>query len=399
MRIGMLLDTPFPPDPRVANEARSLIKAGHEVYLFCLNLDGPSEEEDWQGIHLVRYHMARTFWKKARAVILSVGLYNRWLRKRLPDFIKQNRIEALHVHDLPVVGEGLRAARQGGIPLIADLHENYPAAVRLYAWSTSWLGRLLVKPANWDRYERRVIPLADRVIVVIDESTRRLPAYGVKTENITIIENTVEVDEFEHFPADEELRRSLAEKFTVTYTGGFDRHRGLETVLQAAAIARSKIDDLQIVLVGRGATEMELRHQARELGIADIVSFEGWQSFSRFPSYIRGSSVCLIPHLKTSHTDTTIPHKLFHYMLLKRPVVSTDCDPLRRIVEETEAGFIYPSGDANSLAEALVKLRDPLLRKQMGQNGRQAVIEKYNWARTAEKLVAMYASLQNTVTG
>ena len=37
MRIGMILDAPFPIDPRVSNEASALISAGHEVYLFCLS--------------------------------------------------------------------------------------------------------------------------------------------------------------------------------------------------------------------------------------------------------------------------------------------------------------------------------------------------------------------------
>jgi glycosyltransferase involved in cell wall biosynthesis len=393
MRIGMVLDTPFPPDPRVANEARSLIAAGHEVYLFCLNLDGPAEVEDWEGICVVRYPMSSFYWKKLRAVILTVGLYNRWLRKRLKQFIDTYRIEALHMHDLPIVGEGLAAAGNAGIPLIADLHENYPAAIRLYAWSNSFLGKLLVNPTAWDAYERHVVPQADRVIVVIDEATKRLPAYGVNLEQVTVVENTVAVDEFEQFPSDDLLTERLKQRFVVTYTGGFDRHRGLETMIDAAAIARDDILDLQIVLVGRGATEPELKAQARALGVEDIVSFEGWQSFSKFPSYIRGSSVCVIPHLKTEHTDTTIPHKLFHYMLLEKPVVSTDCDPLKRIVDEAAAGLIYPSGDAKALAKALVTLRDEQLRQKMGQSGRAAVLDRYRWDQTAEKLVALYASL------
>ena len=37
MKIGMILDAPFPIDPRVSNEASALISAGHEVYLFCLS--------------------------------------------------------------------------------------------------------------------------------------------------------------------------------------------------------------------------------------------------------------------------------------------------------------------------------------------------------------------------
>ncbi len=393
MRIGMLLDKPFPPDPRVANEARSLVAAGHSVYLFCLNPGGPSQEEQWQGIHVLRHGIARQFWKKASALVLTVGLYNRWFRPRLASFLRGYAIEALHVHDLPLLGEGGRAARAAGIPLIADLHENYPAAVRLYAWAQSRAGRLLVNPRAWDAYEKKVVPTADRVIVVIDEARDRLCALGVDPDRISVVENTVAATEFETFPRDEALIAAARGEFVVTYLGHFDRHRGLETVLAAAERIGNAIARLRVVLVGSGATHGELIERARRLGLGDRVRFAGWQPFERFPSYVLASSVCLIPHLKNAHTDTTIPHKLFHYMLLERPVVTSNCAPLERIVRESGCGAVYPSGDPAALARELIGLQDEERRRELGRRGRQAVLETYNWDRTARKLVALYDTL------
>lgn len=393
MRIGMLLDKPFPPDPRVANEARSLVAAGHEVTLFCLQPGGASEELDWQGVRVVRHGIGRQFWKKASALVLTIGLYNRWFRTRLPGFLRRFRIEALHVHDLPLVGEGLRAARAAGIPLVADLHENYPAAVRLYAWAQSPLGRLLVDPRRWDAYEREVVPRADRVIVVIDEARDRLAQLGLDPAKVTVVENTVAADEFESFPREEALIAEGRAAFTVLYLGTFDRHRGLETVIDAAGLLVDRLPDLRVLLVGAGATRGELEARARRRGVEGRVTFAGWQPFERFPSYVLGSSVCLIPHLKTAHTDTTIPHKLFHYMLLERPVVTSDCAPLARIVREADCGEIYPSGDAPALARALEGLRSPARREELGRRGREAVRSTYHWERTARKLIALYASL------
>jgi len=389
----MLLDKPFPPDPRVANEARSLIAAGHEVFLFCLNPGGPSGREDWQGIQVIRHGIGKRFWKKASALVLTVGLYNRWFRRRLGHFIREHGLEVLHVHDLPLVGEGLRAARNAGIPLVADLHENYPAAVRLYAWAQSFAGRLLVRPRQWDRYEKQVVSQADRVIVVIDEAADRLPALGIEPSRVTVVENTVAADEFEGFPQDKALIESLQSNFTVTYLGHFDRHRGLETVVDAAAILRDEIPALRVLLVGTGATHGELEARVERLGLTGRVRFDGWQPFERFPSYVRGSAACLIPHLKTSHTDTTIPHKLFHCMLLERPVVASNCAPIERIVRETQCGEIYPSADANALAGVLRRLQNAQVRAQMGAAGRQAVLGHYNWDVSARKLVALYDGL------
>ncbi|MBP7669323.1 MAG: glycosyltransferase family 4 protein [Candidatus Eisenbacteria bacterium] len=393
MRIGMVLDERFPPDPRVANEARSLIAAGHEVALFCLKLGEEPEREKREGIEIVRQRIARAFWKKARALILSVPAYRLWMRPRLARFVAGERIQALHIHDLPLVGEGLRAAHRAGIPLVADLHENYPAAVRVYEWSRRWPARWLVRPAMWEAYERRVIPMADRVIVVVDEARDRLVANGIAHERITVVENTVNVDEFMGFPRDRELIDRLAAHFTVSYTGVFDHHRGLDTALEALALLRDEMPEARLALVGRGRIEAALAERARELGIADRVLFEGWQPFSRFPSYMEGSAVCLIPHRKNAHTDATIPHKLFHAMLLERPVVVSDCAPLERIVRETGAGVVFPSGDAGALAERLLALRDRETRERYAAAGQRAVLERYRWDFTAKGLLALYAAL------
>ena len=55
MRIGMILDAVFPPDPRVENEAVSLIKAGHEVFLFCLHYGQQNPSEVINGIQVKRF--------------------------------------------------------------------------------------------------------------------------------------------------------------------------------------------------------------------------------------------------------------------------------------------------------------------------------------------------------
>ena len=55
MKIGMILDKTFPPDPRVENEAIEIINAGHEVFLFCLKYGNELKEETINGIKVKRY--------------------------------------------------------------------------------------------------------------------------------------------------------------------------------------------------------------------------------------------------------------------------------------------------------------------------------------------------------
>jgi glycosyltransferase involved in cell wall biosynthesis len=70
------------------------------------------------------------------------------------------------------------------------------------------------------------------------------------------------------------------------------------------------------------------------------------------------------------------------------------CKPLRRVVEETGSGLIFHAGNSDSLARAVVQLKDEGLRRQSGEAGRRAVLEKYNWARTSRELLRVYEQLE-----
>jgi glycosyltransferase involved in cell wall biosynthesis len=307
--------------------------------------------------------------------------------------VKSERIEVIHTHDLPMVSIGRAVARAHGIPLVADLHENWPAALASYGYARRFPGRLLISPARWARHEREILPHAQRIIVVIEEAKDRLVEIGIDPGKIAVVRNTVEVDEFRSFGMDPSIAERFTGRFVLCYLGGFERHRGLEMAVEAMPLLARLVPQSLLLLVGGGSTEAALRAMAERLGVSDRVVFEGWQPFHRFPSYIQASQVCLIPHVRNDHTDTTIPHKLFQTMLLGRPVLVSDCRPLRRIVEETGCGLIVPSGDAEAFAAAAAALADTKLREPMAAAGRRAVLERYHWGRDAATLLEVYQSL------
>ena len=88
-------------------------------------------------------------------------------------------------------------------------------------------------------------------------------------------------------------------------------------------------------------------------------------------------------------------------MLLEKPVIATNCNPLERILKETHAGLVYASNSASDLEEKIIYLnKKPDLMEEMGANGKRAVFEKYNWDNTAGNLINLYRNLeQNLKTG
>src|SRR5438067_1698975 len=117
-------------------------------------------------------------------------------------------------------------------------------------------------------------------------------------------------------------------------------------------------------------------------GCVRVISYEVWNH-----THILESDVGVVPHLVTDHTNTTIPNKLFDYMAYARPVLVSDAAPMRRIGCQEHCGLYHRSGDVPDIVRKLRTLTDPEVRKRFGARGRQAVVERYNWDRDAERLV------------
>jgi len=400
MNVCMVLaNKDFPPDIRVEKEARALRDAGYNIMILCASKGQRPLVDEWEGNKVIRMPALPWVFKATDWLFRSITFHDLQLGKYLPAAIRENNIELLHVHDLLMLGTALTGAKKYGIPVIADLHENYPAALRYYLTGrsiTNPIKWLLYKPSRWQAYEKKSALQADHVLVVVDEAKDRLEAEGIPGDMITVIENTVDVGHLSSISLDDELIQSYKDEFVISYIGGYGgQHRGLDTVIEAMPQILEYIPEAHLLLVGDGPIKAVLQQMVAERSIESKVTLINWQPFEKIPSYIALSDVCLVPHHSNEHTEATSPHKLFQYMWLRKPVVVSSCKPLKRVIEETGGGLVFQAGDASSLAETVVQLQDPQLRHNLGETGYRAVKEKYNWQNTSEKLVGVYHRIKS----
>lgn len=386
MRIGMLLmGGTYPPDIRVAKEAKVLVGGGHEVFLLTSDKDGRPAAEEVDGVRVRRY-AARAGWLVSKCSALAT--YATWRsplwEKAIDRYVQEHALQALHVHDLPAVASALAVGRRRGVPVVYDMHENYPAAVGF--WPRGLVARLLQTPGRYRRYERSAVTSVDRVVTVVDESRDRVLALGVDPSRATVFTNVDDAGGVSTWqPTDG--------AFTVAYAGGFGPHRGLDSLVSAIAIASNRIPGVRLVLMGSGSGEGELRALVDRLGLGESVEFTGWIGLEAMRARLAAAHVGAVPHLANEHTDSTIPHKLFQYMAMGLPVLVTDCAPLARVVHETGAGVVARSGDPESIASAIVELSDPRLAHEASLAGLNAVAERYNLAYEGQALLGLYGGL------
>jgi glycosyltransferase involved in cell wall biosynthesis len=391
----MILPSRFPPDIRVEKEIRTL-QAKHEICLLCLKRGNQPSTELLRGVRIRRvftdWQRGWSHWRLLRTC--RSGLWSQAIR----EFVREYRPDVLHVHDLPLLGPALEVARGSGVPVVADLHENYPAMLAarhaLPFWRTAslgaWVFRLFARIDRWKAYEREAVAKADRVITVIDEARDRLVREGIEPARISVVGNYASLD------AIDKSRDRQDGLFHALYAGNFGPTRDLGTVVSAiASLPRQEYPALRVQLVGGSGTELtRLRRMVEDLEVGDRVSVLPWLPLAEAERRMDDADVGLVPHVKSEHTDATIPHKLFQYMWRRLPVVVSDCAPLERIVNATGCGLSYRHGDAAALADCLRRLcRDRDLVTRMGEAGHLAVRDRYNWDEAGKELLRVYDNL------
>ncbi|MBN2091299.1 glycosyltransferase family 4 protein [candidate division KSB1 bacterium] len=392
MKIGMLLESSFPPDLRVENEMRTLAEAGHEIVLFCLSHSMDKRDEYFSDhIFLRRKYISKSLFNKIRITILRWPFYpGHWIR-----FVNQEKgLEAIHVHDLPLARIGVAIAKKYRIPFVLDLHENYPAAIRIWGHYRSLPGRYFYADKAWRRYEKRSVQQANHVIVVVDEAKARLVKQGFEANKISVVSNTLNLAEIKTTELPAILSKS--DELHLTYFGGLGVHRGLEIAIQGMPEIIKANPSVKLHIYGDGKDRPNLERLAKKFAVEAHVIFEGWQKVKDVNDALqvmRHSDICLVPYLSTEHTETTVPHKLFQYMYLKKPVLVSSCAPLQRIIRETGAGEVFQADDSHDFARGVIHLFDEKVRERAGECGHRAVVEKYNWQREAKKLLLIYEKM------
>lgn len=385
----MLLDHPFPPDTRVENEMKSLTKAGHEVHIACFQKGNePLCEESVYGI--IHRRKVSKFVFKASVGALKFPFYFNYWRAYVKKLFSKYHFDAIHVHDLPLAKVGYEAKCKYGVRFVLDLHENWPVLLQLSAHTNTFLGKLLSSNRQWIQYEKKMCGLADNIIVVVDEAKNRICALGVAPEKVTVVSNTLNIDQFDPI----ERKEFKTDKFRMLYVGGINYHRGIQYVIQAISLLKGKGMDVQFDLVGDGRYLDEIKRLIQELQVQENVVVHGYKHYTQICDLYESANVALIPHVKSGHTDNTIPHKIFQYLYAGIPMLVSDCDPLVRIVNETQSGVSYRYDHPEELAELIARFyAHPESLNDYIHHGRQAVIDKYNWEVDGAKLVKLYDSL------
>jgi glycosyltransferase involved in cell wall biosynthesis len=166
--------------------------------------------------------------------------------------------------------------------------------------------------------------------------------------------------------------------------------------LRALSLLRDALnrDDVHCILMGAGDAYHEMVALSGQLGIEDMVEFVGWVGDDYIRRCLSTADVCLSPDPANPFNNKSTMIKVAEYMAMGRPVVSFDLAETR--VSAGDAAVYVPANDELAFAGAIdTLLRNPDLRRKMGDAGSRKIVQELSWEASSRVLVTFYEGLLN----
>jgi glycosyltransferase involved in cell wall biosynthesis len=380
-RVSMLLSNPFRPDPRVLKEARSLAQLGHQITIIAWDRQGeyPIREQPAPGVLVQRVHGVPSLYGLG---VRQMFRLPRFWQAALPT-LESSQPELLHCHDFDTLPAGLWWGRWHRLPVVYDAHEYYAdlAKPRLHGPA----GRLLYHVIGaGDHYGAR---LASAVITV-DETLGEI--YRRTNRRVIIVGH--------YPPSDQAQQPSLAftrKELQLLYVGRLSRDRGLLAYLEILEGLRRREIPARLCLAGvftPAEEEKAFWEAAGELRSA--IDYKGWVRYDQIPELIRSADLGLALLMPEPRYVAALPVKLFEYMAAGLPVVASHFPQISKVVQGSACGMVIDPLKPSQAVEGIQGWwREPLSARQAGENGRQAILNTYNWEHLVGQVDSLYHSL------
>ena len=375
---------------------------GHEVHVFATRSESnrPTPDRDY---FVTRYAYDRHegAWRDAVKAVNFV--WNREARLSLERMIADIKPDVIHIHNAyhHLSSSVLKTIRESKIPCVQTLHDyklacpnymmftqgavcerckggHYCQAIKHRCLFPGLLPNMLgafemAMTKAFQSYENSVTTFISPSKFLMD----KMIEWGEPPGKFVHLPNPIEVTDMENSTASVE-----SDSDSYVFVGRLYANKGVETVIRAAAGAGVKLD-----IVGDGPERQRLERLASEL-CPDRVTFHGFKTGESLENIRRRSRAVLVPSIWYENG----PFVILEAMGLNLPVMASDIGGIPEMVQNNVTGMLVKPGSVEDWTQAFrdMELKNPDQRRAMGQAGRLAVQQGWNWGTHLTKLEEIY---------
>jgi glycosyltransferase involved in cell wall biosynthesis len=288
----------------------------------------------------------------------------------------QNQSSIVHFHDPEIIPWALLLKRRG-LKVVYDVHEDVPRQILEKHWIPRPLRKMISR--IFEKFENYAVEKFDGVVAATPVIRERFVGLNANVVNVC------------NFPITSEFVSGVpweSRNNEICYIGSLSRNRGIESLISSLVDAKTRLN-----LAGSWSDDGLKQSISSNPGWA-FVNELGSLDRSGVSSVLSRSKVGIVTLFPTKNYVDSLPIKLFEYMAAGIPVIASDFPRWRQIVEQAKCGLLVDPYDSAAIGQAIrwiLEHQDEA--KVMGESGRKAVAERYNWDFEAKKLVTLYEDL------
>lgn len=281
--------------------------------------------------------------------------------------------EVYHFHDPELIPIASKLKKKGK-KVIFDSHEDIPSDILEKKYIPKPFRKII--STIYSSYEKSKFKEFDALISVTPSIVDRLKTYNPMTFQVT------------NYPIYKDVAISEKKENYVCFTGAISSTWRIDTLIKS-------IDEIDTKIVLAGPLSEVYKKELSSLKSWSKVDYRGFVDSSDVDEIqknaIAGIAILKKGNLYGGQQGTVGNTKLFEYMMNGTPVIATDVTLWKEIVEKNQCGICVDPYDESSISKAILYLQNnPDKVKEMGENGKKAIKEKYNWKEQETILLDLY---------
>jgi glycosyltransferase involved in cell wall biosynthesis len=268
-------------------------------------------------------------------------------------------------------------------------HFVAPMLIRMHGGHHFFSVTLGRRPRPWRSWvERRSFHRADEICAVsrfVAEQTSRL--LHLDPARVAILPNPVDTSMFR--PREDVMEDASQ----VLFVGTIAEKKGVRQLIEAMPEVIAAVPGAHLTLIGRDTVDEHTGGSYRDTvsrlipeGTRDRIEFSGLVQNDMLPLALAKAAVCVYP----SHMEA-MPLAPLEAMAAGRAVIVSSAGPGPEVIDDGESGLLCNPHDPQSISSQIITLlRDPALRRRLGEAARRRALERFSIDRLIERNIEWY---------